>query len=64
MIVQFTISKTGHMFGLKVKKSSGNKTLDRAAIKTVKNSMPFETIPASSKEDRIHVVLPIEYKLS
>lgn len=55
----FTIEKSGNIKSVQVKKSSGNKTVDAAALDAIKKAAPFESLPDVWKEG-----FAVEYNLA
>lgn len=46
--VKFEIAKTGHVKNISVKKSSGEKPIDDAAVNAVKRAAPFDPLPEAA----------------
>ncbi len=59
--INFTIDPNGQARNIKVKGSSGNANLDKAAVETVNRSSPFPEFESSSGS--IDIALSIDYKL-
>ncbi len=60
VVVSFVINSNGNATDIKVKEPSRYLNLDKAAIETVKRSLPF---PAFEGGDKLDIVLSIDYKL-
>jgi protein TonB len=60
VFISFTIAKSGHIRGLRVYKSSGNKKLDKSALSTAKRASPFPPLPHGHKS--LRVTAPIRFK--
>src|SRR5579864_7893923 len=45
VVIRFAITRDGEVNGLKIEKSSGNRKMDRAAFKSIRNSSPFPPLP-------------------
>ena len=60
VVVSFVIHSNGDATNIKIKESSRYLNLDKAAIETVKRSLPF---PAFEGSDKLDIVLSIDYKL-
>jgi protein TonB len=61
VMIQFTVRRSGWLDTLKIGKSSGNDTLDRAAYETVRWALPLPAIPDRMHAERISVELPISF---
>ncbi|KJS14620.1 MAG: hypothetical protein VR78_09845, partial [Hoeflea sp. BRH_c9] len=57
--VSFQITASGQVAGVSVSRSSGNSSVDRAAIAHVKRASPFPKPPAGA---RTRFVIPIEFR--
>lgn len=51
-----TLERDGHVGGVEILQSSGQRVLDQAAIRIVRLAAPFQPIPASIHADRVEVI--------
>lgn len=58
--VRFIIDRQGYLADLELIESSGDKTADHDAIRTVRAAAPFAPLPIASKEDRLRVTFTFE----
>jgi periplasmic protein TonB len=61
--VQFAMSRNGTVLGVWVKTSSGEASLDREAMDTVRRAQPLPPIPAALP-DPLNILLPVEFGTS
>ena len=61
--VAFTVSKNGTVSKLRLLKSSGVKSLDKAALEAVRKVGRFPPIPAGVGKALINYIIPIAYRL-
>jgi len=59
--IKFTILKNGNIKNLKIVKKCNYKYLNRAAVETVKSSVPFPPLP--DKMDEMKILINIMFKL-
>ena len=59
----FTLSRDGQVSGLRVLKSSGHALLDKAALRTVELSVPFENFPPLITAQTLDFQFPISFTL-
>lgn len=59
--VRLTISRTGHLAGVTVARSSGNAALDQAAVKAVTSVGTFPAAPKGMTEASYTFTLPMKY---
>ncbi len=59
--IKFTILKNGNIKNLKIVKKCNYKYLNRAAVETVKSSVPFPPLP--DKMDEMKILINIAFKL-
>ena len=59
--IKFTILKSGNIKNLKIVKKCDYKYLNRAAVETVKSSVPFPPLP--DKMDEMKILINIAFKL-
>ncbi|WP_428523146.1 TonB family protein [Roseibium sp.] len=57
--VRFTVKANGGVTGVRLVRSSGNKTFDQAALKSVQRAAPYPAIPAAAKKASWTFTLPI-----
>lgn len=62
--VAFEIDRVGKVLQSKIKESSGDATLDRAAIETIERAQPLPVPPPSIADDDLHFTVPIVFGLS
>ncbi|MFT4053743.1 MAG: TonB family protein [Novosphingobium sp.] len=58
--VRFTMNRSGKVMAVSVVRSSGNATLDKAALDTVHRSQPLPAIPAD-RSDPQELTMPVEF---
>ncbi len=63
VVVGFTIERDGSLSEIGVRRSSGIRRLDDAALKTLRKLTPFRPIPVALKRDRWPISVPIEFRL-
>ena len=63
VVVFYTIKKNGKLGSYKVLKTSGSRALDRAAIKALKKSEPFEPLPEGFTKDYVEVQFTFDYNV-
>jgi TonB family protein len=63
-VITFTILRDGALKSIKLKESTGNKSLDRASLNAVKGAGPFPELPADYEYDQLGVVFSFWYNLS
>ena len=62
--VRFVILKGGRLEGQpSIQESSGHATLDRAAVRSIKDAAPFPPIPENMGKDRLELSLVISFQL-
>ena len=61
VVVQFTVSASGALSGLRVIASSGNGVLDQAALETIGRAAPFPPLPSGSGLSSKLVQLPLGF---
>lgn len=61
--IGFVISSSGSVRGVRVVKSSGFGTIDRAAVDAVKRAAPFPPLPSGIERSEISVTVPIRFTL-
>ncbi len=64
VIVAFEIDALGQINDLHVKQTSGNRHLDKAAIKTIQLTLPLNKPPLAHSADAMSLSVPIEYRLT
>lgn len=63
VVTSFVIAKNGNLLNYVIKKSSGDKLVDEAAIMAIKNSAPFNPLPSDLKENRIEIQFIFDYNV-
>jgi len=62
-VVSFSIAGSGNVLGVRLKRSSGNSTLDKAAVRMVRRAAPFGPIPPDVGRRRLSLSVPIRFRL-
>ncbi len=62
-VVEFTISRDGRVLGKKLVQSSGNETLDMAALEMIDRANPMPAMPASFTADSWTLTIPVNFQL-
>lgn len=62
-VVSFSIAGTGNVVGVRLKRSSGNTTLDKAAVRMVRRAAPFGPIPSDVGRRKLSLSVPIRFRL-
>jgi protein TonB len=60
--IRFTFSRTGALSGAAVARSSGDPTIDRAALQAVKRASPFPAAPAELSQPTFTLTVPIRMR--
>ena len=60
--VVFYIDRNGRVTGLRVEESSGNRSLDNAALSAVYNANPLPPLPEGFPRERVRVLLYLSYE--
>lgn len=63
VVVGFTIEQDGTLSEIGVRRSSGIRRLDDAALQTLRRLTPFRPIPVALHRDRWPITVPIEFRL-
>lgn len=63
VIVRFSIDRQGRLLSSEIKKSSGQKRLDDAALQMLADASPMPAIPESLSRQRLTLEIPVEYSL-
>ncbi len=63
VVLLFTVSKNGKVSNIKVLKSSGYKDVDKAAIKAVKDTAPFQPLPAEFEDNQVDIHFKFDYNV-
>ena len=61
VVVSFSLSRSGGVRGVRVVRSSGNGSIDRAAVRMVKRASPFPRMPAGGPAS-MRFSVPIRYR--
>ena len=62
-ICQFIVEKDGSISHIQVVRSSGNKSLDRAAIRVIRTMPKWTPGRLQGKIDRTHYVIPVNFRI-
>ncbi len=62
-VVAFSISGSGSVAAVRLKRSSGNATLDKAAVRMVRRAAPFGPIPSDVGRRKLSLSIPIRFRL-
>ena len=63
VILKYEIKKDGNLGDYDVMTSSGDKKIDKAAIKALKKSSPFEPLPQGFSGDKVEVQFTFDYNV-
>ena len=63
VVVTFVIQGSGRITDIRVTRSSGSATLDKAAVQILERISPFRAIPGELGMDRWEIAVPIDYSL-
>lgn len=63
LLITFNIKKSGEIYDITVKQSSGNEKLDSSAIEAIKKVSPFLPLPSQYSEDFASGELSFDYKM-
>ena len=63
VVLTYKIGKDGKLLKYKVLKSSGDKSMDDAAIKALKKTAPFAPLPEEFKDDSVDVQFTFDYNV-
>jgi TonB family protein len=61
--VAYFIRRTGELRDVRLESSSGNRTLDEAALNAVRMAAPFPPLPEEIKADQVKIVMPVHFRL-
>ena len=61
VLVRFELNRGGEVIGSEVKKSSGSRVLDHAAIEILRRASPFPAFPAAKPEAQDSYLAPVEF---
>lgn len=60
-VVEFTVNADGEITSRRIKKSSGSKVLDDAALASIERSAPFPPIPTALNRDEFEISVPFKF---
>lgn len=63
VILALTLSRSGSLKAVALKKGSGHAILDNAALDMIRRADPFPPLPATFTHDRLEFVVPIVFAL-
>ncbi|ODA67446.1 Gram-negative bacterial tonB protein [Methyloligella halotolerans] len=63
VLVRFTVNKKGELILHEIKKSSGSKVLDQAALDSIERSAPFPAIPEDWGNQQFTLVVPYNFSI-
>ncbi len=61
--ISFTVLSNGHLKEIELKISSGNDYLDKAALQSVQEAVPFPPFPPQLKEKQLCLNIPISFEI-
>lgn len=61
-LVAFTLDRAGRLLSASIEQTSGNKMLDRLALRTVRTAAPFPPPPVSLPDDALRFSLAFNFK--
>ncbi len=62
--IRLVILKSGHLESVDIIESSGNKSLDEAALQSVRDAQPFPPIPDSANQEKIEMSIYLVFKIT
>ncbi|MEO9875252.1 MAG: TonB family protein [Anderseniella sp.] len=62
-VVSFSIAGSGNVVAVRLKRSSGNSTLDKAAVRMVRRAAPFGPLPPDVGRRKLSLSVPIRFRL-
>lgn len=62
-LLKFTMTRDGRVLAHHVERSSGHATLDREVEELIERAAPLPAMPADMTQDRLEVVVPVEFAL-
>lgn len=54
-VLLFSVGRNGELSNLRIARSSGNEQVDRAALEAVRQSVPFEQLPAAYTRSSVEI---------
>lgn len=63
VVITYSIMKDGKLGSYKITQSSNNKKLDKAAVKALKKSAPFDPLPENFSGDHVDVQFTFDYNV-
>lgn len=63
VLVEFTLRRDGSVLGKRLVQSSGNETLDKAALEMIDRANPMPAMPASFAAETWTLVIPVNFQL-
>lgn len=63
VVLLFTIARDGRLLGVRVSKSSGLQSADKAALSAVQLTAPFRPLPAEYKESSVDIQFTFDYNV-
>jgi periplasmic protein TonB len=64
VLVEFNLSKEGHLKDCQLKKSCGYRLLDRAALQAVKAAAPFPDVPSTIELNMTSFIVPVRFVIN
>ena len=61
--VRFTIDREGRVLSVRLDRSAGHEMLDEETLEMVRRASPLPTPPEEMKQDRIELVVPVQFFL-
>lgn len=62
VVVIFTVHRSGRVSGIRVRRSSGNPKLDKAALSTVRRASPLPKFPAALRRKSLTMRVPFRFQ--
>lgn len=63
VVVRFSVGPQGELLSNEVVKSSGNESLDNAAIASIKRAAPFPPMPSEANDEPLVVSVPFKFSV-
>ena len=63
VVTTFTIARNGNLLNYSIKESSGDKYTDNVALSAIRNSAPFDPLPANSNISTLEIKFTFDYSV-